>query len=297
MALRVEERELGQLRPLNKGGMAEIFDVPDFRVGEHADWPLVYKRFKKFTRPIPIFGLEALIKLREALHPDQRLAFDQQFNWTIRVVTDDESGAAGILLPRLDSTYFVKKYNSYGEVREAACEAQNLLGTDDDFHRWRMQHPSMDQRFLLCRNLALGLGKLHRAEVIYGDLSLRNVLYRLEPKVSVMFVDTDAVRPKSGSSPLGKQPHSGDWEPPEALAAQRSGNKIGFAIQNFETDRYKLALAILRILARVPRASELRDPSVVRPVVPSGVYKKLEISIHGKPADRPTAKEWYEEFR
>jgi serine/threonine protein kinase len=277
--------------------MAEILDLPDFRIGEQPDWPLVYKRFMKKTRPVPTFGLEALVKLRAGLHPDQRKAMDQQFNWMVRVVTDDQSGAAGILLPRLDPTYFTRKYNSYGEVTEGPCEAQNLTATDDFFRRWRIPNPTLDQRLLICRSLALGLGKLHRAEVIYGDLSLRNFLFRMEPNVSVMFVDTDAVRPKGGSSPLGKQPHTGDWEPPEAIAAQRSGNKVGFAIQNFETDRYKLGLAILRILARVPRAGETRDPTHVRGLVPSSTYKMLERSLHGRPSERPTAKDWYQEFR
>ena len=297
MALKVDEDELGQLKPLAKGGMAEVFDLPDFRIGEHPGWPLVYKRFKKATRPIPIFGLEALVKLRDGLQPDQQKVMDQQFNWMVRVVVDGQHGASGILLPRLDGTYFTKKYNSYGEVSEGPCEAQNLTATDDFFQRWRIPNPSMEQRFLLCRSLALGLGKLHRAEVIYGDLSLRNFLYRLEPSVSVMFVDTDAVRPKGGSSPLGRQPHTGDWEPPEALAAQRNGNKVGFAIQNFETDRYKLGLAILRILARVPRAGETRDPNHIRSAVPKSTFSMLQNSLHGKPADRPTAKDWYQEFR
>jgi len=155
----------------------------------------------------------------------------------------------------------------------------------------------MEERLLICRSLSLGMGKLHRAEVIYGDLSLRNFLYRLEPTVSVMFVDTDAVRPKGGRSALGVQPHTGDWEPPEAVAAARKGDKVGFAVQNFETDRYKLGLAILRILARVPRAGETRDPNHLRSVIPATTLSLLHNSLRGRPADRPTAKDWYQEFR
>lgn len=295
--MRVDERDLGRLQPLARGGMAELFDLPDFRIGEHPDWPMVYKRFKRAVRPVPVFGLEALVKLRDGLHPDQQKAMDQQFNWMLRVVVDDQPGAAGILLPRLDGTYFAKKYNSYGEVSEKPNEAQNLTATDVFFQRWRIPNPSMEERLLICRSLSLGMGKLHRAEVIYGDLSLRNFLYRLEPTVSVMFVDTDAVRPKGGRSALGVQPHTGDWEPPEAVAAARKGDKVGFAVQNFETDRYKLGLAILRILARVPRAGETRDPNHLRSVIPATTLSLLHNSLRGRPADRPTAKDWYQEFR
>ncbi len=299
MALRVDEHELGQLKPLAKGGMAEVFDLPDFRIGENPEWRLVYKRYKKQTRknPVPIFGMEAFIRLRESWEPKQQVAMDRSFNWMVRVVTDDKSGAAGILLPRLDASYFAKKYNSYGEVKDDPCEAQLLVGSDQDYQRWRIPNPSLEQRLLICRDLALGMGKLHRTGVVYGDLSLRNFLYRLEPTVSVIYVDTDAMRLSGQSAALGRQPHTGDWEPPEALHAQRAGNTNGFATQNYQTDRYKLGLAILRILARVPRVSETRDPSHLKRVLPTSTFRMLEQSLQGKPADRPEAKDWYQEFR
>lgn len=297
MALTVDELDLGQLRPLASGGMAEVFDLPDFRIGEHPDWPLVYKRYKAKARPVAIYGLLDLVKLRDGFHPDQQKALDQQVNWMVRVVKDDKAGASGIVLPRLDGSYFVQKFNSYGEAKVDTAEAQLLVGSDADFQRWRIPNPSMEERLQICRSLALGLGKLHRADVIYGDLSLRNFLYRLEPSIRVMFVDTDAVRKKSGNSPAGKQPHTGDWEPPEALAAQRKGDSVRFAIQNLESDRYKLGLAILRILARVHRAGETRDPHHLQGIVPRSTFSMMQQALHGKPHDRPTAKDWYQEFR
>jgi hypothetical protein len=296
VALRVEESELGERHDLAKGGMAYVYDLSGFRIGEHPGWPLVYKRYKKVIRPVPIFGLESLVKMRDDWHPDQRKAIDRSFNWMVRVVTDDASGASGVILPRLDDSYFVDLRNSYGEFKHRPAEGQFLAAGRDYYQAKQLPHPTFDQRIALCVSLAKGMGLLHRAEVVYGDLSLRNFLYRLEPTPSVMFVDTDAMRPKGATSSFKLQPHTPDWEPPEALHAKKRGDGIGFATQNFHTDRYKLGLAILRILADVPRAAEKRDPSIVRSLLPAHLYDLLHHSLHAHPADRPTAKTWYEEF-
>ena len=238
------------------------------------------------------------MKIRGEWHPNQRRAIDNSFNWLVRVVTDSDSGAAGVILPRLDDSYFLDLTNSYGEVKHRPAEGQFLAVQRDYFQQKRMHFPTLQERLVLCRSLAKGMGLLHRAEVVYGDLSLRNFLYRLEPKPSVMFVDTDNMRPKGSTAALGQQPHTPDWEPPEALHAKRRGDGTGFATQNYNSDRYKLGLAILRMLAAdVPRAAEKRDPSLVRQHLPTGLYLLLEQSLTAPPADRPPAKTWYEEFQ
>lgn len=51
MALRVDETDLGDRQQLAKGGMAFVYDLESFRIGEQPAWPLVYKRYKKPVRP------------------------------------------------------------------------------------------------------------------------------------------------------------------------------------------------------------------------------------------------------
>lgn len=296
MALRVHESELGERRDLAKGGMAYVYDLPEYWVEEQPGLPLVYKRYKKPVRPVPIFGLESLVKMRDEWHPDQRRAIDRSFNWMVRVVTDGSGGASGVILPRLNDSFFVDLRNSYGEVRHMPAEGQFLAAGCDYCRQKQLIYPTFDQRMALCVSLVKGMGLLHRAEVVYGDLSFRNFLYRLNPTPAVMFVDTDAMRPKGASSAFKLQPHTPDWEPPEALAARRCGDDIGFAVQNLSTDRYKLGLAILRILVDAPRAAEKRDPTLVKGMLPRHLYQLLEQSLNARPADRPTAKTWYEEF-
>ncbi len=297
MALRVDESDLGDRQQLAKGGMAFVYDLESFRIGEQPAWPLVYKRYKKPVRPVPVFGLESLVKMRDDWHPDQLKAIDRHFNWMVRVVTDEQQGAAGVILPRLDDSFFINLRNSYGEYKHRPAEGQYLAAGKDYYTEKDLTYPTLDQRIALCMSLVKGMGLLHRAGVVYGDLSLRNFLYRLDPTPAVIYVDTDAMRPKGSTSVFSLQPHTPDWEPPEALAAKRKGDGIGFAVQNFNTDRYKLGLAILRVLADVPRAAEKRDPSLIKHLLPRHLYELLDHSIHAAPADRPTAKTWHEEFR
>lgn len=295
--MRVDEADLGDRQQLAKGGMAVVYDLDTYRIGESPHLPMVYKRYKKPVRPVPIFGLESLVKVRNSWHPDQLKAIERHFNWVVRVVTDDQQGAAGVILPRLDGSYFINLRNSYGEYRHRPAEGQFLAAGRDYFADKQLVYPSLDQRVALCRSLIKGMGLLHRAEVVYGDLSLRNFLYRLDPSPAVIYVDTDAMRPNGTTSVFSLQPHTPDWEPPEALRAKKRGDGIGFAVQNFNSDRYKLGLAILRILADVPRAAEKRDPNLVKPILPPHLFQLLEHSLLGEPADRPTAKTWHEEFR
>ena len=58
------------------------------------------------VRPVAVYGLESLVRARTALEPRQREVFDLALNWPRRVVTDHENGAAGVVLPLLESSYF-----------------------------------------------------------------------------------------------------------------------------------------------------------------------------------------------
>lgn len=293
----ITESELGELRPLAKGGMAVVYDLPEYTVPGLPGVPLVYKKYKRKIRPVPAYGLEALVSMRDDWDPVQRRQMDASFNWIVGVVTDGSPGAAGVLLPRLHRSYFSTLTDSFGDSHEVLTECQYLVATREYSERVGLHFATMEERAQVCYGLVKAIGRLHRAHVVYGDMSHRNFIYRLAPKASVVVVDTDAVRPQGATSSLGLQPHTPDWEPPEALRAKKNGDSIGFAVQNYNTDRYKLGLAILRIMAAdVPRAAERRDPRLVKRILPSNLYQLLELSLNGAPAERPTAKTWYEEM-
>lgn len=256
---------------------------------------LVFKQYLPKVRPVAVYGLEALVRARNALHPRQREVFDVALNWPRRVVTDDESGAAGVVLPLLDDSFFFELRKPSGAVEKRSAEGQYLQMSRQFCAGANVPFPDLDQRLALCRSLIYAIGLLHRAGVVYGDLSARNFLYTLSPRPRVVLVDCDATRLESERAALGNQPHSPHWQPPEALAAAKRGDKNGFNVQNKQTDRFKLGLAILRILS--PGAlSHNRDPSVVRGALPPHLYRLLELSLAVDPAQRPEPKTWWDEW-
>lgn len=292
----VSESDLGQRTEIGSGGMARVYAVPELILPEAPGRRFVYKKFRAKVRPIPSHGLLTLVRLYDAFEQGQQEAFTRAFNWPVRVVTDSGDGAAGVILPILPDAYFLDLKLSSGTRKRKPAEAQFLF-----MHRTycaRVGVPFLDeqQRRQICRSLSYALGLLDRADVVYGDLSARNLLFRVSPRPGVMLVDCDAVRPRGGAAAFGHQPHSPDWEPPEALLARRRRDSTGYSIQNKATDRYKLGLAILRILTPGEGCSTNTDPEVARPHLPTHLHELLKRSLSNDPSQRPSAREWYQEF-
>jgi protein tyrosine kinase len=292
----IHESDLGDCAEIGSGGMAKVYALKSFYLPEAPSHRWVYKKFRPEFRPIPLYGMNTLVQLLDGLAPQQRQAFDRSFNWPARVVVDDHDGAAGVILPLLPVEYFVDLRKSSGTTKRKAAEMQFLFADRAYCTRVGIAYPDEQQRRALCRSLTYAMGLLDRADVVYGDLSARNVLFRVHPRPAVMLVDCDAVRPKGARSALGAQPHSPDWEPPEAIESRRRRDSTGYTIQSKQTDRYKLGLAILRILTPGPGCSTNIDPVAARPLLPSKLYQLLQQSLSHDPAARPTARTWHEEF-
>ena len=295
MNARVEESDLVDRKQIASGGMAKIYALPSYVLPEKPDEPQVYKKYKAKLRPVPLAGLDQLVRARQALPPAQREAFDRSLNWPRRVAVDGGTGAAGVILPLISDGFFHDLDLPSGARERTPAEGQFLQMGLEYCASVHISFATSEQRLMLARSLVYAMGLLHRVDVVYGDLSSRNFLYELTPRPRVLLVDCDAVRVKGGSAALGAQPHTPDWQPPEALLAERRRDGAGFAVQNKATDRYKLGLAILRILT--PGAPTVaRDPRAARRCMPSRLYRLLERSLSDDPAARPDAKTWFTEW-
>lgn len=294
--LTIAESALGSRFEIGAGGMAKVFSLPNFFLPEDPGGKWVYKKFRSKVRPVMPYGLRSLVKLFEGFEPKQRLAFEKTFNWPVRVVIDDGDGAAGVILPLLSDELFVDLHLSSGATKRKPAELQFLFQTSAYCAKVGIPFLDDQQRRAICRSLCYAMGLLDRVGVVYGDLSARNVLYRISPRPGVKLVDCDAVRPHGSAAALGQQPHSPDWEPPEAIAAKQRRDSRGYSIQSKETDRYKLGLAILRILTPGQGCAENIDPLAARQQLPMNLYTLLQRSLSDDPHARPTAKTWYEEL-
>jgi hypothetical protein len=132
---------------------------------------------------------------------------------------------------------------------------------------------------LICAHMAYAMTIIHGLGLVYGDVSSRNILYRLNPAPTIMLVDCDAVRVR-GSGSVVVQQNSPDWDAPE------------HGPQSQDSDRYKLALFILRCLTPGRGSSTNRNPAAADRVLDSRGRYLMNTAVTAPPADRPTAREW-----
>jgi hypothetical protein len=110
---------------------------------------------------------------------------------------------------------------------------------------------------------------------VLGDLSVKNVLWT--PAGATYLLDCDALR-LVGTQPPVPQPNSPGWEDP-----------LFPGTQSQLSDRYKLALVVLRVLAR---DFQTRDPATARPVLTERLTALLRSALRDRPESRPTAADW-----
>src|SRR5207244_1476584 len=88
-----------------------------------------------------------------------------------------------------------------------------------------------------------------------------------------------------GSAAVNKQQNSPDWDAP------------GGGQQTQSSDRYKLALFVLRCLLPGRNASLNRDPATADAVLNSQGRQLMRAALTGPPNDRPPAREWLSYLR
>lgn len=288
------EGDLGPREALGKGGMALVYRLPDLYLPDTPAGQWVYKKYKTKARPVSTFALQQLVLSCANRDPSQRTAIERSANWPVRVVVDSNHGASGVVLPLLEDEFFFELHKSSGLVDLKPLELQFLMQDEDYCRRVGVPSVSDAQRREIVRSLTYCLAVLHRAEYVYGDISARNFIISLTPRVRVKAVDCDAIRVRGSQAATGKQPHSPDWEPPECVAAKRQKDHVRYAIQSKATDSYKLGLAILRLLTPGKGSSVNTDPTRARHVLPAHLYRLLELSLSADPAQRPSPKDWYQ---
>ena len=112
------------------------------------------------------------------------------------------------------------------------------------------------QRLALVTAVGRFLAALHHCDYVYGDVSWSNMLFRVQPRPSVLVFDVDGVR-RVGALPALSQGAADtvDWRDPAARAGLDAC---------FDSDRYKFALLAYRLLVALsvsaPLPSTWRSP-------------------------------------
>ena len=266
--------ELSQLQiaeELDDGGQAKVFALSD---NPH----LVLKRYHNpdhqgMHRPT----LHELLSMRSALNA-MGMPVDRWAAWPLEPV-EDAGKLVGFLMPRVGSSFMIEVggRSRLANLSYLAQEPRPIWGA--------VRLPSQEVRVRILVTLAGTMQALHDRSLVIGDLSFGNILWSEGPPASVFLLDCDGIRPE-GRPPVLPQADTLDWADPQASKGT-SPDK--------DRDRYKLALAVLRVLSRrldaYPTPNEGHDLRDTAPEI-AGAVDGLLRRAAGPVGSRPTAAQW-----
>ncbi len=271
----IDKQRLQPLERLGAGSQGVVFRTGRIRIDHTRS--AVYKEYKPTVLPKAddrVLGemIAFLGKIGEA--DAQRVL--EMAAWPVQLVRDD-GAFSGFVMPEVQDRFWITMKLASGAERTVVAQAQHLLNSNE-FLVARGLVVDAETKLALLTSVAENIGFLHSKNVTVGDLSPKNLLFSLAPSPVTFFVDCDAMA--IGGRSVLPQLETPDWALPGETREPR-GTK--------ETDRYKMALLTLRVLAGDQCTMDVRG-------LPAWAYSSLsplvEAGLSTRPADRPTASDW-----
>ena len=269
----IKQDRLGSLTKLGQGGQGVVYRAPNVTT-KFAD-SMVFKEYKASARGgidfAVLSAMPALVEKTLSYRDAERLI--SLTAWPCAMV-QNASGTSGFVMPSIPESFFIPLKTVKG-VSQTPAEYQHLLN-EQSVLAARGINIDDAQRYALLREAASGLEFLHKIGICVGDISPKNVLFSLDPREAVYFIDCDAMR-INGVSAM-PQVETPGWEIP-----------AGEELATVYADTYKLGLLALRLLAgdqdtrsieRIPA----RTPSLLRQIITDTLTKE--------PARRPLPAAW-----
>ncbi|MEV6527259.1 hypothetical protein AB0M43_35550 [Longispora sp. NPDC051575] len=311
--LLIEANRLGPLEQLGKGGTAVVYRV-DSPIPGFTE--VAYKEYKQVTRahagPSLLPGLLALVRFREDLADRHRRRWDERIVWPLRVVVNEHGAATGVLMPLIENRFFHLFSRRAGAPCLKPREVETLFGSAEDMGKVGLPRFDIATRSAVVAEIATTYAMMHRADVVVGDISGRNITYDTHGgRPMALVVDADSTRVRGTRSVFSSQPHTPHWEPPESLLAAREFRRAVAAgdpraaqfssritMQNKATDVYKFGLMVARVLDPGRGSPVNRDPRtaarVLHRVFGPGAAELLFRSVADDPEGRPTMRDWHD---
>ncbi|MFI6630768.1 hypothetical protein ACIBI7_18010 [Nonomuraea fuscirosea] len=255
--------------PLNDGGQGVVTRV----IGPQ---DVVYKEYLKSAGVVNGQALADLVTFGAGLPGDDRRRLFSSCAWpTARIVEGDR--AVGFLMPEVPDDF-----HDLIQGNPRLVELQFLLFPQK--RAWQdLRLPDIKGRIQLVRRFAELVDFLHGHQYVIGDISARNLLWSAQEPYKVHILDCDGFR-RVGAEAVLKQAQSPDWGD---LLEPSTG-------PNLDTDRYKLAMLIGRVLAR----NAYVRPGDELPLLPGlpgdlvGRVRSMFARAAGPAGTRPSAREW-----
>ncbi|TYK52521.1 hypothetical protein [Actinomadura decatromicini] len=263
-----------------------------YESADHPGW--LVKRYKPGFPEEPPDVLDRLIALPGAMTPADLAVVDAATCWPVsRVVSDGVT--VGVVVAKAPAEFFTTVRTPFGPPESVPLNLDQLVQTDDEFYKVReLAVPGGRERRSVARSVLRVGALLERHDVVYGDWSYANLFWE-RGAGRVFLIDMDSCGLSSRA-----WVECNSWNDPAVPQGERL---------TVRTDRYKVAVAVLRVLTGVRgedahpaldaldaplRAStfgealrcSLDDPPELRPS--SGeLLELLETELDPRPASRP----------
>ncbi|MEU6180552.1 hypothetical protein [Streptomyces coeruleorubidus] len=254
---------------LGDGGQGTVYGV--VREVSGLSGPLAYKEYRDGV----LHDAEVLQDMVRFIgdlaryEPIDHAFLESRLAWPLRL--GHRGGRASGFVMRQVPADYTMRLATLGVSKQQTLEF--LLNSDRYLRRIGLSADN-GQRLLLLKDLAGILGTLHDHGITVGDLSPKNILFRLDVWPRCFLIDCDSMRFK-GRDALPQMETPG-WEVPEPRKATP------------ESDAYKLGLVALRLFNR---SQEDTDAGPLRSV--SAELADLATrSQSGEPGRRPTPRAW-----
>jgi hypothetical protein len=272
----MDETALQRGQELGAGGQAWVYRV-------HGQLePRAYKKYKDPATASPA-ALKALIDLPATLQPSQRDRLHEQAAWPLTRVYDNGQ-LSGFLMREIPEHF--KGPNTVG--KPILRELQFLLYQRKPM--WGDIVPAggvgSQTRTEVAREFSALMALFHAKALVIGDVSMRNVLWSGADGLSttIFLLDCDGIR-QLGRDPVMAQAATPDWNDPH----QTQGGP------DLDTDRYKLALLVGRVLSCQAYIRPEKDPLSLPADLPDRMAARIE-ELWQKAArpqgQRPAANQW-----
>ncbi len=253
---------------LGSGGQGHVYELrgsPD----------LVYKKYLEPGK-VNTSAMAELILAPQTGGPEWESVL-QRTAW-ISCKVEDQGRLVGVLMRRAPQS-FGKELHGAWKLREL----QYLLFPPKP--AWAsLVGISIGERLDIAREVGQLFRSLHRLNIVVGDVSGKNLLWTTSASPRVMLLDCDALR-RVGSHPPTHQLHTPDWDDPLTAGGTAT----------LDSDRYKLALIVGRLLTEQPYLRPRGDAMAFLPGVGDSLRAQVEAVFHqagGSAGQRPNAQQW-----
>ncbi|MCS5720018.1 hypothetical protein N1027_17950 [Herbiconiux sp. CPCC 205763] len=299
----VRESDLGLRTQIGSGAATDVERLDAFTVAGHQGglaFVRIRDRDAKHWHPVT---LRRLIAWRNGLDASERATLDGVAAWPLALVADDGGAFVGCLVPlAAHPFYYVPSDDKRAD--KAPQDAKWLVSAPKRARRAGAVAPGerdLVPRSTVLARVSLLLELLHRHGIVYGDLSERSVLFGVGDVAEAFVIGAEgAVFGDDGAL----QRNSAGWAAPETFEDIGDDGTTDVSmsrapsVQTVATDRYKLGLLILRVLAPAGDGLERsRDADRIRSVLDETGQRMMRDALGDDPEGRPSASEWYQYLR